>query len=341
MLDLIRPSILEVTAYSSARSEYEGNANIYLDANESPYGTYNRYPDPLQKELKKAIALKEQINDNQIFIGNGSDEAIDLLYRIFCEPGIDNAATFTPTYGMYEVSAEINNVNFIKIPLNNNYLIDVEQSIDLLKKEERLKLVFVCSPNNPIGNVIPIDTISTIAKKVNALVVIDEAYIEFSDQESAVSLLAAYSNIVILRTFSKAYGLAGARIGYAIAAPQIIQLFNKIKPPYNVSSWSQKKALKKIRNQEKMRTQLNLNKNERERIQKELTKLEIVDNILPSNTNFLLVQFTNANQIFKTLIAHGIIVRDRTKQVTNALRITIGTPTENDSLISCLKQIKK
>lgn len=340
--NITRKNILQLKAYSSARDEFKGKAEIWLDANENPNQTeLNRYPDPLQWNLRKEIARIKAIDTNQIFIGNGSDEAIDLLFRAFCEPGLSKAIIFPPTYGMYEVSAAINNIDVLELPLDSNFeLPDFEKIKDKLTSTG---LLFICSPNNPTGNSTDINRIKEIANRFYGLVVVDEAYIDFSEKESALSLINDIPNLVVLQTFSKAYGLAGARVGMGFANPEVISVLNKIKPPYNVSSLNQEAALAALAAQDyfqEYKLQIENIIKEKEKLKTGLSKLNNVINIFPSDANFLLVQFTNSDLVFNTLLKSGIVVRNRTSQVENCLRISIGTEQENEKLLNSLNNIE-
>jgi histidinol-phosphate aminotransferase len=245
--NIVRKNILNLKGYSSARDEYSGVANVFLDANENPFGELNRYPDPQQKELKKSLSNLKNINTENIFIGNGSDEVIDLAFRIFCNPGEDKALTFSPTYGMYDVSADINNIDLVKIPLTDNFQINLKEVTPYLS-DKNLKIIFICSPNNPTGNTIKTSDIENILNNFNGIVIIDEAYIDFSSSESWNTKIEQYPNLIVSQTFSKAWGLAAARVGVAYTNKNIISLFNKIKPPYNVSSLNQKAAINSLNN---------------------------------------------------------------------------------------------
>ena len=336
---ITRKNIQQMKAYSSARSEYKGKAEIWLDANENPHETdLNRYPDPLQLRLKEEIAKLRGIEMNKIFIGNGSDEAIDLLFRAFCEPGSSKAFTFPPTYGMYEVSAAINNIEVEEIPLTENF--ELPPSEKIKRQLTTTGLLFICSPNNPTGNSTDIERIKEIAASFNGLVVVDEAYIDFSENKSAISLLEEIPNLVVLQTFSKAYGLAGARVGMAFANPDIIAVLNKIKPPYNINTLSMKAALDVLSNSETIASEINELKEERNKLEIELLKLKIVERIFPSEANFLLIQFSNSKSVFNALLKAGIVVRNRATQVENCLRITIGTKIENNQLLKILKDLR-
>lgn len=337
--DITRKNILQMKPYSSARSEFKGEADVFLDANENPNETLlNRYPDPLQTQLKIELAKLKSISEDQIFLGNGSDEAIDLLFRAFCEPGTDQAYIFPPTYGMYTVSAEINNVKVVELPVDSNFNLP---SFNKIKSSlNAAGLLFICSPNNPTGNVIDQKIIQEYARNFMGLIVVDEAYIDFSSSETLVNLLNDLPNLVVLQTFSKAWGLAGARLGMAFASPAIINTLNKIKPPYNVNTLSQKEALIALNNASLTQDQIKTIIGERNRLISDLLQLNNVIKIYPSEANFILVEFKNADVIFKKLIDKGIIVRNRTKQVKDSIRITIGTPQENTLLLNILKNMQ-
>lgn len=336
--NLVRKNIKELVPYSSAREEFTGNANIWLDANENPYKTnLNRYPDPYQLELKQSISKLKGVETDNIFIGNGSDEAIDLLFRAFCEPCQDKAFIFPPTYGMYEVSASINNIEVVKLDLIDNFELP---SVEVIQDDIKSKgLLFICSPNNPTGTSYSLNSIREIANNFYGLVVVDEAYIDFSEEESAISLIKNIPNLVVLQTFSKAYGLAGARVGIAFANFDIIDVLNKIKPPYNINILSINAALE-VLNDSKIKSQISNIKIERESLKTELLKLNNVANIYKSDANFLLVEFINSEFVFEKLINSGIIVRNRSSHIKNCLRITVGTQEENKQLLNVLKEIQ-
>lgn len=332
--EFIRPSILKLKPYSSARDEFQGKAGIFLDANENPFGELNRYPDPYQKNLKTKLAELKSVSTESIFIGNGSDEVIDLAFRIFCEPGVDKALTFSPTYGMYEVSAAINNVDLIKVPLNSDFQIDFDLTEPFLS-DPLIKLIFICSPNNPTGN--SINGIEEIFKSFNGIVIIDEAYIDFSERESYLNKLTDFPNLIIAQTFSKARGLAAARVGIAYANPELISWFNKVKPPYNVSDLNQKAAIDALdRNVETIR-QIALAKSQKEFLISEMKKLDLVKKIFPSDANFILVEVSDADLVYNYLTTNKVVVRNRNSVVKNCLRITIGTEDENKKLLEALK----
>ncbi|HYH56593.1 MAG TPA: histidinol-phosphate transaminase [Anseongella sp.] len=338
---LIRENIRELIPYSSARDEFTGQARIFLDANENAFGSplgrpYNRYPDPLQAELKKAISRIKAVPAERIFLGNGSDEAIDILFRAFCRPGKDNVITLPPTYGMYEVSARINDVEVRKAPLTPDFQPDLEGIARHI--DENTRVIFICSPNNPTGNSIQREAIETILNNFGGLVVIDEAYINYSRHRSFIQELNEYPNLVILQTLSKAWGLAGLRIGMTFASEAIIGIFNKVKPPYNISEASQQLALEAMNNLEQVNGWIRQVTAERESLGTALQKLSFVDKVYPSDANFLLVRTADPRGIYQHLIKEGIVVRDRSKVelCEGCLRITIGTPEENKELMDAL-----
>jgi len=338
--NLIRKSIRELKPYSSARDEFKGEAEVYLDANENPYpSAYNRYPDPLQHKLKEKLGLLKGVNPSQIFLGNGSDEAIDLLIRAFCEPYVDSVLITEPTYGMYSVAGEVNAAIIKRASLTNDFELDTQSIFHTIDKTT--KLIFLCSPNNPSGNLLNKDKVKEIIKVFNGLVVVDEAYIDFAREKGFIDELTTYPNLVILQTFSKAWGLAGLRLGMCFASQEIIHILNKIKYPYNVNSYSQQKALEALAFPDMMKQQVNQVLDERETLIKNLNQLKAVIRIYPSDANFLLVQMDNARLAYDKLLNANIIVRDRSKVLhcENCLRITIGTPQENERLLEILKEI--
>ncbi len=340
---LVRENIKRMTPYSSARHEFSGAATIFLDANENSFGSplpqnYNRYPDPLQLPLKEKISSIKGVPVQNIFLGNGSDEAIDLLFRIFCEPGKDNIIIFPPTYGMYEVCAEVNNIEVKKVPLTTSFQLDldaIEASVN-----EHTKLIFVCSPNNPTGNSINRSDIEVLLNNFNGIVVIDEAYINYAKQKTFIPELTEYPNLVILQTLSKAWGLAGLRLGMAFAGQPLIDYMNKVKYPYNINSATQQLALEALGNISSVNNWTKTTVDQKEFLATELLKLPITQTVYPSDANFILVRLTGAKKIYEYLSAKGIIVRDRSKVILcdDCLRITIGTPEENKQLIEALKQ---
>lgn len=336
--ELVRKNVLKLTPYSCARDEFKGKTGVFLDANENPFGSLNRYPDPYQSELKSAISKFKSIPAENIFLGNGSDEIIDLCFRIFCNPGSDKVLTFTPTYGMYEVSASVNDIEIIRLPLNRNFQIDTEKA-DPLFSDVNLKLIFICSPNNPTGNCMNHADIEYIIAKFRGIVVIDEAYIDFTDKPSLSNMISKYSNLIVMQTFSKAFGLAAVRVGMAFANPDIIKYFNKMKPPYNISTINQRAALLKLRNSDDCKRKVELIKNEKQRLITVLEKMEITEKVYPSDANFLLVKVKNATEIYNKLINKCIIVRNRSSVIDNCLRITVGKRSENNKLIAALNSI--
>ncbi len=338
----VRRNIRELKPYSSARSEFAGIADVFLDANENSFGSpagsgLNRYPDPLQKDLKVAIAELKGIDAERIFVGNGSDEAIDLLFRIFCEPGRDQVIICPPTYGMYSVSADINDVAVRKVPLTDDFQLDV--SAIRAATTPRTKLVFVCSPNNPSGNLMSRESIVALADSFDGIVIVDEAYIDFADQGSMLGELNAKPNLVVLQTFSKAWGMAGVRVGLAFAGSDMVDL---MKPPYNVSEIAQRAVLAALADRSAVENWKTLIKDERTRLKAELADLGFVKHVYPSDANFLLVKVAGANKIYRSLVEQSIVVRDRSnvELCEDCVRITVGTPTENDLLISALKKIE-
>ena len=343
---LVRTNIRTLKPYSSARDEFKGEASIFLDANENSLGSplvkwYNRYPDPLQLKVKEKIAFIKKISVDQIFLGNGSDEAIDLLYRCFCEPGIDEVVIFPPTYGMYEVSANINNVKLNRVPLTEQFQLDLEALEQAIKPS--IKIIWICSPNNPTGNSIDREAIEMILNNFDGLVVIDEAYINFSRQKSWLSDLQDYPNLVVLQTLSKAWGLAGIRLGMAFASPEIIGYLNKVKPPYNISEPVQELAVKALEEIGQVNDMIVTLVNERQNMVTSLLQNEEVVKIYPSDANFLLVKFKDASGLYKYFVEQGIVVRDRSNVVLceGCLRITVGTPQENQKLLGSLNSFNK
>jgi len=342
MIDLkniVRPTILALNPYSSARDEYTGVNGIFLDANENPYGTLNRYPDPYQSILKQKLATLKNVSPQNIFVGNGSDEVIDLAFRIFCKPEIDKALTFSPTYGMYAISAAINAIALLELPLDQKFQIDTEK-LKPYFKDTTLKLMFICSPNNPTGNLMRRSDVEFILKNFKGIVIIDEAYIDFAEAESLLPLINRYNNLIVSQTFSKAWGLAAARVGIAYASSEIISLFNKVKPPYNVSALNQQAAVMALDNYTTYERNLALIVSEKERVRTELAQIDLVKTIYPSDANFLLLEVKNATTLYEDLIQKNIITRNRNTQVANCLRISIGTPEENNELINALKNVQ-
>ncbi|MEC4113557.1 histidinol-phosphate transaminase [Myroides pelagicus] len=335
---LVRPNIAKLSPYTSARDEYKGDKGVFLDANENPFGTVNRYPDPYQNRLKQVISEIKEGSVKELFLGNGSDEAIDLAFRIFCEPNKDKAIVFTPTYGMYEVYANINAVELIAIPLNIEFQIDTK-IVEPYLKDEAVKLMFICSPNNPTGNLINREIIIRILEQFKGIVILDEAYIDFSKEASWLAVLIQYPNLIILQTLSKGWGMAGLRIGLAWMSEELLYYFNKVKSPYNLSSTNQEQAIDILRDREGFDQRVALLLSEKDRVRNELMNLSITQVVYPSDANYLLVKFNNANQLYDELINRQIIVRNRSKVVDNTLRISIGLPEENNQLLTALKAI--
>ncbi|NLY24122.1 MAG: histidinol-phosphate transaminase [Bacteroidales bacterium] len=327
---LVRPNIWALKPYSSARDEFTGDKGIFLDANENPFGKKNRYPDPHQRMLKRALSERNHIPVENIFIGNGSDEVIDLVYRIFCEPARDRVILCPPTYGMYEVSANINNVEVIHVPLTDDFELNIDE---ILSHDARC--LFVCSPNNPSGN--RLRNVERLLEEFRGIVVVDEAYIDFCDDRSFREQLSQYPNLIVMQTFSKAWALASARVGVAYASADIIGLMDRTKPPYNVSAFNQEEALKALSKTEKHQYRLDLILQERVLLEKELTQLSLVHRVFPSDANFLLVEVTDANAIYNYLVTKKVITRNRSSVVRNCLRITVGTPAENRILLKELQ----
>lgn len=341
---LLRPHIAKLQPYTSARDEYTGKEGVFLDANENPFGSiteqdFNRYPDPYQSALKEEIAKIKGVRPSQIFLGNGSDEAIDLLYRAFCNPGKDNVILLPPTYGMYEVSANINDVEIRKVALTPDFQLQPEKV--LAAADSNSKILFICSPNNPSANKAKREDILFLLENFKGLVVVDEAYIDFSDEPSFTIELDQFPNLLVMQTFSKAWGLASLRLGMAFASEELIRILNKIKPPYNISGLTQETVLAAIRDKAKVDRMIQDILAEREFLKSELEKLPFVQKIHPSHANFLLVQIPNANQVYDDLIKEKIIVRNRAKVLLceDCLRITMGTREENESLLKALRKV--
>ncbi len=335
---LVRSNIRTLKPYSSARSEFKGSADVFLDANENPFDTgYNRYPDPLQLQLKERIAELKKVSPEYIFLGNGSDEAIDLLMRIFCEPKEDFIITLPPTYGMYKVSADIADVRIEEIPLDRRFQPNVPA---ILEKGEdpNAKLLFLCSPNNPTGNNMDQDKVEELLKEFEGIVIIDEAYVDFSSQPSFIHRLDEFPNLVVLQTFSKAWGLAGIRLGMAFAQPAIIELFNKVKPPYNINQLTQQAALEALDKTDQRRQWVDKILGQRAVVQQFLAGLGFVERIYPSEANFILVKVTDPDGLYQYLVEKKIIVRNRSKVILcdGCLRISIGTPKENEKLFAAM-----
>lgn len=336
---LVRKNIYHLKPYSCARDEFQGIASVHLDANESPYNQeFNRYPDPLQRKLKEKIAEIKKVRPSQIMAGNGSDEAIDLVFRIFCEPKADNVVAMEPTYGMYKVAADINNVEYRPVPLEENFRLDASKL--LVAADIHTKAIFLCSPNNPSGNLMNREEMLTIVQNFNGIVVIDEAYIDFSTESSWLKDLDKYENIIVLHTFSKAWGLASLRCGLAFASEEIIALFNKVKYPYNVNTLTQNKVLNELNFGDRKNAWINMILKAREPLAEALRAIPAVEKIYRSDANFLLVKVKDADKTYRFLTEKGIIVRNRNKipLCDDCLRITVGTPDENGALISALNE---
>jgi histidinol-phosphate aminotransferase len=336
---LLRKNILNLQPYSSARDEFSGEAMVFLDANENPFNPpYNRYPDPLQRQLKTRIAEIKNVPADSIFLGNGSDEPIDLLIRAFCEPGIHNIVQIEPTYGMYQVAAGINNVEVKKVLLTTDYQLDADALLQAVNTETRI--IFLCSPNNPTGNALDTEEMLKVVRKFNGPVVIDEAYIDFAPGLSLLPRLPDFDNLVILQTFSKAWGMAGLRLGMAFASPELISVLNKIKYPYNLNILTQQKAMELLSGSTKMAKWVEILLEERGKLAESLKGLDFVEKVFPSDSNFLLVRMKNARRIYEYLVDRGIIVRDRSKVMLceDSLRITVGDSNENELLLDALKK---
>lgn len=340
--ELTRPNIWALKPYSSARDEYSGaEASIFLDANENPYNTpNNRYPDPLQKELKNLIAPVKKVLPSQLFLGNGSDEAIDLMYRAFCRPRVDNVVAIDPTYGMYQVCAEVNDVEYRKVQLDENFQFTADSL--LAASDEHTKLIFLCSPNNPTGNNLCREEIIALLQGFEGLVIIDEAYADFSDAPSFLLDLEKYPNMVVLQTFSKAWGCAAIRLGMAFAHADIIGILNKIKYPYNVNRLTQQEAVRMMEQHYRVKEWVSSLLEERTRLVREFKKLPCCQHVYPTDANFFLTRVTDAKKIYDYLVSQGIIVRNRSNITLckDCLRITIGTRPENDALLDALKKLK-
>ena len=342
MENLLRDNIKKLQPYSSARDEFTEQAEVYLDANENPFNNgINRYPDPYQNKLKERVSELKNIAKEKIFFGNGSDEVLDLTFRTFCEPGKDNVIICPPTYTMYKVLADINNIEVKEVILNNDFSLNTNKIISVVNKNT--KLLILCSPNNPTGSSINKSDLELLLSKLNCIVLVDEAYIDFSDKESAIDLIDKYPNLIICQTLSKAWGMAGIRVGMAFTSTKIAEILNKVKPPYNINTLSQQKALEGLRNKSLYLDILNMILTQKKLLIRKLKKFNTVKKVYPSDANFILVKFTNSKFVYKQLKKKGIIVRDRSKQVLceNCLRITVGTEKENNKLITKLKEIEK
>ncbi|MDR1720473.1 MAG: histidinol-phosphate transaminase [Dysgonamonadaceae bacterium] len=338
---LVRKCIKALSPYSSARDEYQGKASVFMDANENPYNApYDRYPDPKQWELKEKIAHLKNIPKEQIMLGNGSDEPIDLLIRIFCEPGVDNIVAPDPTYGMYQVAAQINNVEYRRVRFDENFNLDADK---LLRATDRnTKLIYLCSPNNPTGNALEHNTMLKIISSFSGIVIVDEAYIDFSSKPSLLKQLNDYPNLIVLQTFSKAWASAGVRLGVTYASKEIIALLHKVKYPYNINILTQNYMLHLLDDYPKIQNWIHILMAERDLLEKELKALPCVEKVYPSDANFFLVKMNDANAAYRYLVDRSIIVRNRNNLplCANCIRITVGTKAENQMLIQTLKELK-
>ena len=339
---LIRENVVKMQPYSSARDEFKDfdQEMVFLDANENPFENgVNRYPDPQQKTVKSALADIKKVNQNQILLGNGSDEVLDLLFRAFCEPNRDNIITLPPTYGMYSVLANLNAIENKEVLLNENFQPNVNSILEAVT--ENTKMIFLCSPNNPTGNLFSDESVLVLLQKFNGLVVLDEAYIDFSEKESWLRKINEYPNLVITQTLSKAYGMAGIRLGILYASAEIIRVLNKIKPPYNINELTQQKALIRILETNNINNEIGLINEERSTLLKELLQVKFIDVIYPTDANFVLIKVDDATKRYNQLLEKGIVIRNRTTQplCENCLRITIGTKQENEKLITALQSL--
>ncbi|MGN0213869.1 MAG: histidinol-phosphate transaminase [Muribaculaceae bacterium] len=340
--ELIRPNILRLEPYSSARSEFKGTASTWLDANENPFSNpYNRYPDPLQLRVKAAVSRVKGVADNRIFLGVGSDECIDLAYRIFCRPGVDNVVAMAPSYGMYEVCANINDVEYRKVMLGDNFSLDSEAL--LAATDANTRLMWLCSPNNPTGNAFACEQLADLCRRFCGIVIVDEAYIDFSDKGSMLTMLDELPNLIVMQTFSKAWGSAAVRLGMAFASPEIIDYYNKVKYPYNVNQLAQEYALKALADAPRVKEWVKQLLANRAWLANALAALPLTQHIYASDANFILVKVSDANGIYAYLRDRGIIVRNRNRieKCLGCLRITVGTEQENETLINALAEYGK
>ena len=341
--NLVRENIKAMKPYSSARDEFEDFDTadmIFLDANENPFQNgVNRYPDPQQSSVKAVLSTQNTISKKQILLGNGSDEVLDLIFRAFCEPKVDNVITLPPTYGMYGVLANLNTIENKEVLLSNDFQPQVEQILKTV--DANTKIIFLCSPNNPTGNSFTEESVSILLENFNGLIVIDEAYIDFSDKESWLAKIDEYPNLIITQTLSKAYGLAGIRLGICYASAEVIAVLNKIKPPYNVNELTQLRALERLSNPEKIKSEITTIIAQREELLKVLVDVKFIEKIYPTEANFILIKVDNANKRYNELIAKGIVIRNRTSQplCEDTLRLTIGTQSENTILMKALKEL--
>lgn len=339
VLRLVRKNIINLAPYSTARDEYKGKLGVFLDANENPFeNRYNRYPDPRQLELKGIISEIKGVPVENMFLGNGSDEAIDLCFRVFCTPGKDNAVAIAPSYGMYRVAADINDVEVREVQLGDDFSLPVDSL--LASCDENTKLMFICSPNNPSGNSFPMEQMLALADAFNGVLVVDEAYIDFANQPSLLTVLPKYKNLIVLQTLSKAYGLAGLRLGLAFADAEIMSIFAKVKYPYNINLAGMERAKELLARD--VNAEIELLKSERERAAAALEQMQCVEKVFPSDANFLLVRVNDARGLYNALIEEQVIVRDRSriKGCEGTLRITIGKPEENDRMLAIVDKWK-
>ncbi|MFD2562063.1 histidinol-phosphate transaminase [Aquimarina rubra] len=339
---ITRENVKGLEPYSSARDEYvsDGSEMIFLDANENPYDNgVNRYPDPQQRSLKSVLVSQKGVSPQNILLGNGSDEVLDLLFRAFCEPNVDNIITLPPTYGMYKVLANINNIEEKEVLLTQNFEPNVSEILEAV--DATTKIIFLCSPNNPTGNSFSEDSIIKILENFQGLVVIDEAYIDFSSKESWINKIETYPNLIITQTLSKAYGMAGIRLGLCYASEDIIAILNKIKPPYNVNELTQQRALERVKNVDQVKEEVANILKERKKLTTVLSEIDFIEKIYPTDANFILVKVDNANLRYDQLLKKGIVIRNRTTQplCENTLRLTVGTEIENNELIKALKEL--
>ena len=339
VLRLVRKNIINLAPYSTARDEYKGKLGVFLDANENPFeNRYNRYPDPRQLELKGIISEIKGVPVENMFLGNGSDEAIDLCFRVFCTPGKDNAVAIAPSYGMYRVAADINDVEVREVQLGDDFSLPVDSL--LASCDENTKLMFICSPNNPSGNSFPMEQMLALADAFNGVLVVDEAYIDFANQPSLLTVLPKYKNLIVLQTLSKAYGLAGLRLGLAFADAEIMSIFAKVKYPYNINLAGMERAKELLARD--VNAEIELLKSERERVAAALEQMQCVEKVFPSDANFLLVRVNDARGLYNALIEEQVIVRDRSriKGCEGTLRITLGKPEENDRMLAIVDKWK-
>ena len=335
---IVRENIYNLTPYSCARTEFSGKASVWIDANESPYNNpYNRYPDPLQMELKLRIGQMRGVVADQIFLGVGSDECIDMVYRVFCRPGIDNVVAIKPTYGMYEVCAEVNDVEYRRAPLADDFSIDIQKIFEQI--DDMTKVIWICSPNNPTGNAFPRDAIEAVCAGFNGIVVVDEAYVDFSTKGSMATQLYRYPNLIVMQTLSKAWASAAVRLGAAFASQEIIGIFNKVKYPYNINLLTQQYAMRMLDRREEVHGWVTTIVAERKRLATELAVLPVVEKVFDSDANFLLVRVTDADAVYAYLRDNGIVARNRNRVAlcSQCLRFSVGTEDENNRLISTLK----